>query len=360
MLADGTLESWDMLFTHPFRLDASAEPGPKGMAFESPRQKREGSADIPKAMAFIAESLLDNQGYRLPVQGNPDRVWFPFNTGIKINDEYVNIDKNFETYKVTEVITQRDERTGEKIATGEVILTDIHGDLAAPAVWNRLRPKHHVRFMDAFPKTMAEPYKFQPKDADDTNLKNEVGPFHDTITWQTIRREPGGTRRPFEDPRQLKPQEIEWLQVPELDNCDYIHTTEGQLFDTIVQFDIWATTNRRAEWLAWWFFDFFERYRWVWKWNGVKEILFWQQTADAIVTRWRNDIVSRSIQLYFQTQRVTHYPVRKIVDIEATIDVLIGGEHLQDPVSAIDPTACIDPTALMPVEILDGPGVAFN
>ena len=359
MLADGTLESWDMLIAQPFRAAEMVKDTVPGMAFSDPRQKRAGAADIPEAMAFIAESLLDNQGYRIPVRGNASRCVLPFSTGIKKGDAYINIDKG-EEYVVEEVIRARNEKTGQREATNEVILSDANGVAAAPEVWNRLRPKHHVQFMHSFPKTISQPYKFQPEDANETNLKNEVGQFTDTITWQVLRREPGGMRRPFEDPRQPKPQQHEWIQMPELDNCDYIHAVEGQLFDTIVQFDLWSTTNSRAEWMAWWFVDFFERYRWVWKYNGVKEILFWQQTADAIVTRWRNDIVSRSVQLYFQTERLRHFPMRKINDIEVSVDVLIDGEHLEDPAQIVDPTACVEPTARVPVEVIDGPGIAFN
>jgi len=370
MLADGTLESWDMLQAKPFQTE---EFHAISRSFSRPRQRRtilpqQRSVDVPQALVFLAESLLDNQGYFLQVAGNTNRIKIPFSAfEIKTGDIYDNIDTG-EEYTVQEVIKDPDTH----LSTGEVILSDANGSAAAPKIWNRVRPRNHIRFMDAFPKTYSEPYKFDATEENDTNLKRGIGPWTDTITWHTIRKEPGGMKKPFTDPRQTKPQKHEFVATPEHDDSDYWHVIEGQVFDTIVQFDLWAQTNRRAEWLAAWFQDFFERYRWVWKYNGVKEILFWQQNADALVTRWRNDIVSRSIQLYFQTERLANYPVRRISDITIAVDVLTKGEHLVTPTTtlvgtSIQPTAAIPnatgiiaPTGIVNVSLLDGPGYFFE
>jgi hypothetical protein len=370
MLPDGTLESWDMLTALGFRNEDDVTIGkPVSLTFPShPMQKRAGAADVHEAMSFIAESLLDNQGYFIPVRGNANRLWFPYALSPLLNrgDQYVNINTG-ETYAVKEVFEVEDVRQGQKRKTGEVILTDFRGATAVPRSHHRLRPKNHLRFMHSFPKTLAQPYQFDPPTSTGevqlTTTKNQGGdraPWTDTITWAIIRREPGGLRKPFEDPRETKPRHRELLKFVEIDNCDYLHSIEGQFFDNVVQFDIWTQTNERAERLATWFQDFLERYLWVWKYNGVKEILFWQQNADAIVTRWRNDIVSRSIQVYFQTERLRNYPVRRIVDISVSVDVLTRGEHLQPVPTVVDPTACVDPTAVIPIELLDGPGISLT
>src|SRR3990167_7618049 len=334
MLADGTLESWDMLAAKPFQVDETrmishSYPGRPRQRRATPLQPR--SIDVPQAIQFIAESLLDNQGYFLAVTGNDNRIKIPhYALEIKTGDIYDNIDTG-EVYTVREVIS--DPKTHQP--TGEIILSDENGVAAAPKIWNRIRPRQHVRFMESFPTTYSEPYKFDPIEESDTNLKRGIGPWTDTITWRTIKKEPGGMKKPFTDPRKTKPQKHEFVSFPERDDSDYWHVIEGQVFDTIVQFDLWAQTNRRAEWLAVWFQDFFERYRWVWKYNGVKEILFWQQNADALVSRWRNDIVSRSIQLYFHTERLNSYPVRRITDITIAVDVLTKGEHLETATTKI-------------------------
>lgn len=370
MLPDNTLESWDMLAALSFQQGPDTKVAkPETLTFTSPvfpPQKRARSADVHEAMSYMAESLLDNQGYFILVKGNPNRVWFPYALNPLLNkgDEYVDINTG-ETFRIKEVVEIED--LGKKRKTGEVILTDLRGAAAVPVKYHRLRPKNHLRFMHSFPKTLAQPYQFDPPNAageiqlkSDTNQGGDRAPWTDTLTWSIIRREPGGLRKPFEDPREIKPRHREMVKFVELDNCDYLHSIEGQLFDNIVQFDIWTQTNERAESLAVWFQDFLERYRWVWKYNGVKEILFWQQNADAIVTRWRNDIVSRSIQVYFQTERLRTYPVRRIVDIEVSVDVLTRGEQLQSVPVGIDPTACVDPTGHIPVELLDGPGISLT
>ncbi len=174
-----------------------------------------------------------------------------------------------------------------------------------------------------------------------------------------VRTQPGSlSEKPFQGVKETKPRFREF-KLDSGSNCDYLHHVGGQLFDSIVQFDFWAKTNHEASFMLNWFIRFFELHRWVWKWNGVKEILFWRQTDDAIVTRWRNDIVSRSLQLYFQTERLYSHPVRRLRDIEVCVDVLTHGEHLIEKETVVDPTGCVDPTGQVPVNLIDGPGAYF-
>jgi hypothetical protein len=350
MLPDGTLESFDMVFAQPFV--NQEEAGPEGTTFPgSARQKRQSSADVLRAMAFMDESLRDYQGYRIPVRGNPNRFQFPYAVYLEKGHQFENIDTG-EVFVVEEVI--KDEK-GQK--TGDVILSSGSGRL--PEIWDRLRPvpKNRVRFFHAFPKALSDTYKFD----EDARLVQVNKPWTDTITWRVERQEPGSLgRAPFTGTRETKPRHREFVQEDGKDcDCDYVRAISGQLFDTVVQFDIWAQSNHRAVILLEWFTSFFELYRWVWKYNGVKEILFWRQTADALVTRWRNDIVSRSLQLYFQTERLHSHRIRKLQDIEVTVDVLTHGEHLLTPASVVDPTGCVDPTGRIPVGLVDGVGEIF-
>jgi hypothetical protein len=301
-------------------------------------------------MAFMDESLQDYQGYRIPVRGNPRRFQFPYAVYLEKGHRFDNIDTG-EAFVVEEVVKDAD---GKK--SGDVILSSGSGTI--PEIWDRLRPapENRVRFLHAYPKTLSESYKFD----ENTNLQQVNKPWTDTITWMVIRQEPGTLgRAPFTGTRETKPRHREYVPEEGKD-CDYVRAIQGQLFDSIVQFDIWAQTNHRAVVLLDWFTSFFELYRWVWKYNGVKEILFWRQTADALVTRWRNDIVSRSIQLYFQTERLHSHRIRKLRDIEVIVDVLTHGEHFLTPEATVDPTGCVDPTGQVPVGLVDGIGEIFE
>ena len=53
-----------------------------------------------------------------------------------------------------------------------------------------------------------------------------------------------------------------------------------------------------------WFEDFMYKYTWVWKKNGVNEILYWMRNQDIEVSKWRNDIAVRSVTFYFRTEKI--------------------------------------------------------
>ncbi len=213
--------------------------------------------------------------------------------------------------------------------------------------------RNRIRFMHAYPKGLSQTYVFNP----DGNLKQEDAPWVDSITWDVVRKEPGSLgKSPFREPREHKPRHREYEFIP-ADDCDYLQAKIGQVFDSIVQFDFWAQSNVRASILVDWFHNFLDLYRWVFMINGIKQVWYWRQTADALVTRWRNDIVSRSLQVYIQTERVHSFPVRRLRSIEACIEVLTRKEDLQTRPAGIDPTGCVDPTATVPVQLTDGPGM---
>jgi hypothetical protein len=353
MLPDGTLESFDMIIAFPFahQVEEETESETEGQSFPgSPRQKRGGSADLDMAMDFIDRSLRQYQGYRIPTEGvDPMRFTFP-------NAFYLDQGTIFESMDTGAFYTVKERFYAEDgvTPTGEVLLAGPR----TPERWERLipTPENRIRFFHAWPKQMNAAYKFES----DTNLKQVSRPWTDTITWQVVRTQPGSlSEKPFQGVKETKPRFREYL-MEEGANCDYMTHIGGQLFDSVVQFDFWSKTNFEASYLLNYFIRFFELHRWVWKWNGVKEILFWRQTDDAIVTRWRNDIVSRSLQLYFQTERLYSHPVRRLRDIDLCVEVLTRGEHWIETETVVDPTGCVDPTGLVQVNLSDGPGKLFS
>ena len=129
----------------------------------------------------------------------------------------------------------------------------------------------------------------------------------------------------------------------------------GQWFESVVQFDVWAQTNERANVLLNWFEDFMDRYRWVLKWNGIQETFYWQRNEDALVSRWRNDIVHRTVEYYFRTDRIRAADIRRIISLSLVVDVAERGTGPDSLFREI-----IDPrtwpnfyTGDIPVEIID-------
>ena len=354
MLPDGTLEPFDWQFVMPFK-HWSVE-GPEGMAFPgSPRQKRQNTAPvtITTAMEYVDESLRNFQAYRIP-SPNPnirDRFLFPY-------IRYLNEGTTFlcretkEIYKVEHVYR---DATGAR--TGEATLSTESGRFLKTT--DRLVAMHgeknSIHFMHAWPKSMPQLYEWNQETG---GLAEDGRPFTDTITWSVQRSEPGslGTQ-PFAGTRELGPRFREYI-IDEQDNCDYVRMVAGQVFDNIIQFDIWAQTPLLTAILTEWFNQFMDLHRWVFLYNGVQKIYFLKQLSDALTTRWRNDIVSSSVQYYFRTENLVNRRIRRIKDISLQIETLDTQEIITPTGKIIDPAGCIDPSGIIVTSMLDSTGQA--
>lgn len=125
----------------------------------------------------------------------------------------------------------------------------------------------------------------------------------DTITFGVRRKEPGTIgKHPFDPPTEIKPRIRQYVVDPDHDDCHVMIL--GQWFDLLLQFDCWAKTNSRADSLIEWFEDFMYKYTWVWKKNGVNEILYWMRNQDEEVSKWRNDLSVRNVIYYFRTEKI--------------------------------------------------------
>jgi hypothetical protein len=89
-----------------------------------------------------------------------------------------------------------------------------------------------------------------------------------------------------------------------------------------------------------------KRYRWVFLWNGIQQILEWQGTEDEPVGRARNDMVHRPLLYYVRTERISAARVRRI----ARIDVLV---NIGAPVDLVTQSGCPDPTGQIGITVND-------
>lgn len=352
MLPDGTLEPFDWQFTTPFSQWQTSEP--VGDSFgASPRQRRQNTEiiSIRKAMEFIDEVLRNYQGSKINVDLSKGRIFLPYAVYLAEGTEFECIDTK-EIYKVTHVFKKKKNPTGEVLVssgTGRVLkqtdrLRAVHGE------------KNSVNFMHAYPQSAPLVYEWNKETG---QLVEDGRPWTDTITWRVIRSEPGSLGKdPFGTPKELRPRFRDFVYDEKDPSCDYVTMILGQLFDTIIQFDIWTQTPERGQMLAEWFNDFLELHRWVLMYNGVQTLYFWRQQPDALSTRWRNDIVSTSLQWYFRTEKNIHRKIRKISDISLEMDVLTHGEHTAiQTAPAADPYGCVEPTGIkVTSELIDGSG----
>lgn len=234
-------------------------------------------ATLNDITTYIYQSLIDFQGKWIVSDRSEWIIAMPNARYLSVNDSIKNLSTG-EYYIITDII---DESTN---------LIKISGT-TAPSRLNRLELSENR--MVNFVSDYSEEYKDKP-----------TSEWVDTITFRVNRREPGTIgKHPFDPPSEIKPRVRQELVDPDYRDC-HIQVL-GQWFDNLLQFDCWSRTNNRADDLIAWFEDFMFKYIWVWKKNGVNEILYWMRREDEAVRKWRNDLAVRSVIYYFKTEKIT-------------------------------------------------------
>lgn len=353
MRPDGTLESWD----EHWRFLSKEEVGPVGTAYRTARQKRENSVDVDASLGLIDECLEDYQGFHYARETDPYMVRFPFATYLSKGQEVRCIDNNV-TYVIeyVEKTVHRVQGIKKLAKTGRVRLSGPTPPTEALRL--RFNADHRIRFFKGQPTNVDGLYKFD-ESSDQIRLPKN---FTDTITCSVVRREPGSQgKEPFGSDKAVKPQFKESI-VADTEDFTMTQQVHGQRFDNIVQFSVWSQTNERADILLEWFEQFMDLYRWVLKWNGVQETFYWQRAPDSRVTRWRDDIISRTVEYYFRTERLYTASSRRITNISSYVDVLSHGESPSDLTTTEEdplewPTIS---SGVIPTQVIDGTGIAID
>jgi hypothetical protein len=151
-------------------------------------------------------------------------------------------------------------------------------------------------------------------------LIQDSGPMLPTVTYTMIRKEPGSINgQPFGSRKQYKPMPRETIRSKYEPGRSI--EISAQWFDVLVQFECFTTDNLSADLLADWLEEFMRQYTWVLKYNGVQEILFWQRLRDGAVTKWRQDLISRTVQYYFRIEDLLPVVRKDLINIDSSINL---------------------------------------
>ena len=284
--------------------------------------RTDSAADIYAFFSYVESALRLHQGHYFPKRANPMYGVFPFARRLKEGAEVINTTKNT-TYTIAEVY--KSQQIDGNLPTGDVKLEGSPEPSASDRlVFNR---DESIKFLPGFPRTYSYPYQF---DTPENELMQEyMGDWREAITWSIVRLEPGSlSDEPFKRPRTLRPMHREIQRIAATDR--HALDTSAKYYDCLVQFDCWARTNRAAEDLVTWFELFMDTYIPVFTFNGIQRCFYWERTMDELVTRWRNDIVNRSIRYYIRTETVLTRIVSKIRAITINAGLL--------PSDSISPT----------------------
>lgn len=127
-------------------------------------------------------------------------------------------------------------------------------------------------------------------------------------------------RVPSKSMKTIKPRNMGYVPDPDVPGGIIWHWS--MWFDCLVDFGIWAKTNREAEDLKRRFEDMMMIYAGQFKKQGVSEILFISEMKPTVSTKWRQDIPHRALRYFVRIERII--PVRsdtlQKISAEITVD----------------------------------------
>ena len=106
----------------------------------------------------------------------------------------------------------------------------------------------------------------------------------------------------------------------------------GQVFDNLVQYNIWTRSNYDAEVLTEWFENYMDDFRGMFREAGINQMHFDRRVRDDTLMQRNNGYHLRSILYYIRTERIkiqTILPIRRI-------DLNIWNDDLQSQLAAVD------------------------
>jgi len=293
----------------PYKRLESFDETPLHWSTDEDNQQADRSASLDDVTTYIYQSLVDYQGKWNTTEISEWTVMFPYARDLRVGNSIKNVTTG-EVYTIDSIV---DELNHTVRLSGTT----------APHLGDRLElaDENMVNFVSAYPQVYAEPETWK-----------------DTITYKVLRREPGTLQsHPFDGRKEIKPRVRQTIQDP--DFPDHHVRIMGQWFDNLIQFDCWSVTNNGADSLIVWLEDFMFRYTWVWKKNGVQEILYTNRGIDEEVIKWRDDIVNRTLIYYFRTEKIV--PIR--THDFTQIDLYVGLASETTPASGhIEPSGYIE------------------
>lgn len=103
--------------------------------------------------------------------------------------------------------------------------------------------------------------------------------------------------------KDMKPRYRTTIRHPYANN-EFVEL-RGQIFDVVVEFDVYALSQTEADLLVEKFDDFMLTYKGYLKYMGVQEILFYQQLSDEVVQDSRYPIACRPVQYKMRFEKIS-------------------------------------------------------
>lgn len=159
------------------------------------------------------------------------------------------------------------------------------------------------------------------------------------ITWGVVRQEPGSVGgEPFRGTQEKKPRHREFAAIFTSELKEYVGNTQkdlvdqygglskyvkvkGQVFDNLVQFNLWARSAWEVEELTEWFQDYMTNYTGMFREAGIVEMWFDRRVRDDVLNQIKSKYHLRSVLYYIRTEKLDIESIEPIKRIEAKFHV---------------------------------------
>jgi len=267
-------------------------------------QQRMRSATLEDLYTFVADSLDMYQAYFIPdFAYDGFRGTMPYAFDLRRGAKLVNLENEVE-YIIEEVVVDRNG-----VETGEVLLS---GDQALSVTDTLVFQEDYKPVSFRRPAPRVDAGTDWENDADITR-QDTPRPWTALIDFSVIREEPAALDNTARSSvRQRRPAFRQTVDggEPTLNKVIY-----GQEFDAIVRFDLWGATHSQAERLVYWFYRFMDNTRWVYRANGIKDILFLRRHQDQPVGKYRHLLYHRPVDYQVRLEHLHTAQFRKLEHI---------------------------------------------
>lgn len=234
----------------------------------------------------------------------PNLILFPNLIDLQDGDTIYNTTKD-QVYTVDEAVLDNYD-----IFTGYAVISIVGDDSIDidPTDVLTVPEERLIRFLVSFPTGEVH----EESNADSSPLKD--GKFKTAITYRVLKVEVGALS-PFSGTyKQLAPQFIDTVDDT-YDPETYYYEVSTQAYDNLVQYIVWATSNILADILVQIFEGFMVEFLPVLLHNGVLMAHHAGRNDDRFATRWRPNVASRNLTMYYRTQTAHIVKMRKTGDI---------------------------------------------
>jgi hypothetical protein len=259
------------------------------------------------------------QGYHREYGSDPWYVWFPLeivplNIGDKIYSEL-----NGAIYTV-------------KSNTSEFIgVYKLEGPGQPPGLDDILyvAEEKRLNFMEGWPSAEDPNLYFTQEEWD----RRRQEPWRKTVTYRYNLIEPAGHKDYFSGTREISPRQLQALKYED----GTVASPHSQRFDVEVTFDCWDLSNNGAVEVARWFREAMQVVLPVMRGYGLDQAHFIRQGQDVHITRWRNDIMARSLVYRFRLSEVKMFSEAVLNYLRTRIVVKPSGEVGADFAQQVPP-----------------------